>query len=44
MAPIPYLIGVLNLAPECDIFYCTCAREYDYVCTLWCKLFFEIGI
>jgi hypothetical protein len=44
MAPIHYLIGVLNLAPECDIFYCTYAREYDYVYTLWFKLFFEIGI
>ena len=42
MAPILYLIGLLNLAPNCDIFYCTYAREYD-VCTLWFK-FFVIGI
>jgi len=44
MTPILYLIGALNLALKCDIFYCTCVREYDYVCTLWFKLFFEIGI
>jgi hypothetical protein len=44
MAPILYIIGVLNLAPKCDIFYCTYSRDYDYVCKLWFKLFFEIGI
>jgi hypothetical protein len=44
MAPILYLIAVSNLASKYDIFYCTYAREYDNVCTLWFKLFFEIGI
>ena len=44
MVPILYIIGVLNLAPKCDIFQCTYARECDCVCTLWFKLFFETGI
>jgi hypothetical protein len=44
LAPILYLISVLNLDPKCDIFYCTYTREYDYVCTHWFKLFFEIEI
>jgi hypothetical protein len=41
---IHYLTGILNLAPKCDIFYCTYPRKYDYFCTLWFNLLFEIEI